>query len=65
MGRNTDPELVVIIPALEGEPGMDEAGPLPVAPDPHNPDANNLFLHHLHGQGQRIGQWAMGANISL
>ncbi len=67
-GEDMDPELVVITPALEGELGMDEAGPLPVAPDPHNPDANNLFLHHLREQGQRIGQWAMGqamgANIS-
>ena len=58
-GEDMDPELVVITPALEGELGVDEAGPLPVAPDPHNPDANQLFLHHLHEQGQRIGQQAM------
>ena len=45
-GENMDPELMVITPALEREPGMDEAGPLPVAPDPRTPMPTIYILHH-------------------
>ncbi len=57
--EDLDSGLVVITPALEGELGIDEAGPLPVAPDTHHPDASQLFLRHLHEQGQHIGQQAV------
>ncbi|MEB3199192.1 MAG: SWIM zinc finger family protein [Synechococcaceae cyanobacterium] len=54
-----DPDLVVITPALEGESGLDGAGPLPLAEEPRFPDANQRFLEHLRQQGQRLGQQAM------
>jgi hypothetical protein len=54
-----DPDLVVITPALEGESGLDGAGPLPLAIDPRFPEANPLFLERLHQQGTAIGQLAM------
>ena len=54
-----DPDLVVITPALEGESGLDGAGPLPLAVEPRFPDANRLFLERLHAEGQRLGQLAM------
>ncbi|MEB3166685.1 MAG: SWIM zinc finger family protein, partial [Cyanobacteriota bacterium] len=54
-----DPDLVVITPALEGESGLDGAGPLPLAEEPRFPDANRLFLEHLREQGSRMAQQAM------
>ena len=54
-----DPDLVVITPAMEGESGLDGAGPLPLAEEPRFPEANRLFLEHLHEQGTRMGQLAM------
>ena len=54
-----DPDLVVITPALEGESGLDEAGPLPLAEEPRFPEANHLFLERLRQQGQTLGQLAM------
>ncbi|MCX5949508.1 MAG: SWIM zinc finger family protein, partial [Cyanobacteria bacterium] len=54
-----DPDLVVITPALEGESGLDGAGPLPLAIDPRFPEANQLFLERLHQQGTAMGQLAM------
>ena len=54
-----DSGLVVVTPAMEGDLGVDEAGPLPVAPDARHPDANRLFLQHLQEEGRRIGQLAM------
>lgn len=54
-----DPDLVVITPALEGEAGLDGAGPLPLAVEPRFPEANRLFLERLHEEGQRLGQLAM------
>jgi uncharacterized Zn finger protein len=54
-----DPDLVVITPALEGESGLDGAGPLPLAVEPRFPDANRLFLERLREEGQRLGQLAM------
>jgi uncharacterized Zn finger protein len=54
-----DPDLVVITPALEGESGLDGAGPLPLAEEPRFPEANHLFLERLRQQGQTLGQLAM------
>ena len=54
-----DPDLVVITPALEGELGLDGAGPLPLAIDPCFPQANQLFLERLRQQGTAMGQLAM------
>jgi uncharacterized Zn finger protein len=54
-----DPALVVITPAMEGDTGLDAAGALPLAADPRFPQANRLFLEHLHSQGQRMAAQAM------
>jgi uncharacterized Zn finger protein len=54
-----DPDLVVITPAMEGESGLDGAGPLPLAVEPRFPEANRLFLEHLRDQGTSLGQLAM------
>jgi uncharacterized Zn finger protein len=54
-----DPDLVVITPALEGESGLEGAGPLPLAVEPRFPDANRLFLDRLREEGQCLGQLAM------
>jgi hypothetical protein len=44
---------------LEGESGLDGAGPLPLAVEPRFPDANRVFLERLLGESQRLGQLAM------
>ncbi len=54
-----DPALVVITPAMEGDTGLDAAGPLPLAADLRFPQANRLFLEHLRSQGQRLAAEAM------
>jgi uncharacterized Zn finger protein len=54
-----DPELVVITPALEGDTGLDAAGPLPLAEEPCFPHSNRLFLEHLQQQGKRMATLAM------
>jgi uncharacterized Zn finger protein len=54
-----DADLVVITPALEGETGLDGAGPLPLAEEPRFPEANRLFLERLRQHGQRMAQQAM------
>ena len=54
-----DPDLVVITPALEGESGLEGAGPLPLAEEPRFPEANRLFLERLREQGMAMGQLAM------
>lgn len=54
-----DGDLVVITPALEGESGLDGAGPLPLAEDPRFPQANRLFLERLHEHGQRMAAMAL------
>ena len=59
-----DPELVVITPALEGETGVEEAGPLPIAEEPRYPEANRLFLDHLQAQGRLMGQRAMATAMA-
>jgi hypothetical protein len=50
---------VVITPALEGESGLDAAGPLPLAEEPRFPEANQRFLEHLKAQGQQMAALAM------
>jgi len=54
-----DPDLVVITPAMDGESGLDEAGPLPLAAEPRFAEANRLFLEQLLAQGTALGQLAM------
>ncbi|KEF41678.1 MAG: hypothetical protein ER33_09955 [Cyanobium sp. CACIAM 14] len=54
-----DPDLVVITPAMEGESGLDGAGPLPLAEEPRFPEANQLFLERLGAHGALMGQQAM------
>jgi uncharacterized Zn finger protein len=54
-----DPDLVVITPALEGESGLDAAGPLPLAEEPRFPEANRRFLEHLRAQGSALAHAAM------
>jgi uncharacterized Zn finger protein len=54
-----DPALVVITPAMEGETGLDQAGPLPLAEDARFPEANRLFLEHLREHGQRTSAQAL------
>ena len=54
-----DSNLVVITPALEGDTGLDAAGPLPLAEEPRYPGANRLFLEQLKEQGQRLASAAM------
>jgi uncharacterized Zn finger protein len=54
-----DPDLVVITPAMEGESGLDGAGPLPLAEEPRFPEANRLFLERLKAHGERLAQQAM------
>jgi len=54
-----DPELVVITPAMEGESGLDGAGPLPLAEEPRFPEANRHFLERLMAHGAGMAQQAM------
>lgn len=54
-----DPDLVVITPALEGESGLEEAGPLPLAEEPRFPEAGRIFVEQLKQQGAALGQAAM------
>ena len=54
-----DPSLVVITPALEGDTGLDAAGPLPLAEEPRFPGSNRLFLEQLREQGQQLATAAM------
>jgi uncharacterized Zn finger protein len=54
-----DPDLVVITPALEGDTGLDAAGPLPLAESPQFPEANQSFLAHVREHGQMMATLAM------
>ncbi|MFN9645546.1 MAG: SWIM zinc finger family protein, partial [Cyanobacteriota bacterium] len=51
-----DPDLVVIAPALEGDSGLELAGPLPLAEEPRFPEANRLFLDRLLAHGRAVGE---------
>jgi uncharacterized Zn finger protein len=59
-----DPDLVVITPAMEGDTGLDAAGPLPLAESPRFPDANRLFLEHLRSQAALMAQSAMATAMA-
>jgi uncharacterized Zn finger protein len=58
-GAALDPDLVVITPALEGDTGLDAAGPLPLAEAPQWPEANQHFLAHVREHGQAMAALAM------
>lgn len=58
-GAALDPDLVVITPALEGDTGLDAAGPLPLAEEPRFPEANRLFLEHIRAHGSHMASLAM------
>ncbi len=58
-GAALDPELVVITPAMEGDTGLDAAGPIPLAEDGRFPEANGRFLDQLKGHGQLMATLAM------
>ncbi|SBO43810.1 SWIM zinc finger family protein [Cyanobium sp. NIES-981] len=53
------PDLVVITPAMEGDTGLDAAGPLPLAEEPRFPEANRLFLEHLQDHSRARAALAM------
>jgi len=59
-----DPALVVITPAMEGESGLEEAGPLPLAEDGRFPEANLQFLTHLKAQALGLAQAAMATAMA-
>ena len=54
-----DPDLVVITPALEGETGLELAGPLPLAEEPRFPEANRIFLERVLAHGKAMAELAM------
>jgi uncharacterized Zn finger protein len=54
-----DPDLVVITPALEGDTGLDAAGPLPLAESPQFPEANQRFLAQVRSHGEAMANQAM------
>ncbi len=58
-GAALDSDLVVITPALEGDTGLDAAGPLPLAEEPRFPEANLHFLEQLKAHGQQLAALAM------
>ena len=59
-----DPALLVITPAMEGESGLEEAGPLPLAEDGRFPEANLQFLTHLKAQALGLAQAAMATAMA-
>ena len=59
-----DPNLVVITPALEGDTGLDTAGPLPLAEEPRFPGANRLFLEQLKDQAHQLATAAMATAMN-
>jgi uncharacterized Zn finger protein len=59
-----DPALVVITPAMEGDTGLDEAGPLPLAEDGRFPDAARRFVEHLKVQGAGFSSTALATAMA-
>ena len=59
-----DPGLVVITPAMEGDTGLDEAGPLPLAEDGRFPEAPRQFVDHLRSQGAGFSSAAMATAMA-
>jgi uncharacterized Zn finger protein len=63
-GAALDPALVVITPAMEGDTGLDEAGPVPLAEDGRFPDAGRQFVEHLKAQGANFSATAMATAMA-
>jgi uncharacterized Zn finger protein len=63
-GAALDPGLVVITPAMEGDTGLDEAGPLPLAEDGRFPEAGKIFVEHLKTHGAACGTAAMATAMA-
>ena len=59
-----DPGLVVITPAMEGDTGLDEAGPVPLAEDGRFQEAGRLFVDHLKAQGVSFSTTAMATAMA-
>jgi len=59
-----DPALVVITPAMEGDTGLDAAGPLPLAEDGRFPEAGRHFGEHLKAQGAAFSASAMATAMA-
>ena len=59
-----DPALVVITPAMEGDTGLDEAGPLPLAEDARFPEAGRQFVEHLKAHGANAGTAALATAMA-
>jgi hypothetical protein len=49
---------------MEGESGLEEAGPLPLAEDGRFPEANLQFLAHLKAQALGLAQAAMATAMA-
>ena len=63
-GAALDPGLVVITPAMEGDTGLDEAGPLPLAEDARFPDAGKQFVEQLKAHGAACSAHAMATAMA-
>ena len=59
-----DPALVVITPAMEGDTGLDEAGPLPLAEDGRFPEAARHFVEQLRAQGAGFSARALATAMA-
>ncbi|MFM2157833.1 MAG: hypothetical protein RLZZ124_307, partial [Cyanobacteriota bacterium] len=59
-----DPGLVVITPAMEGDTGLDEAGPLPLAEDGRFPEAARHFVEHLRARSADFSAAAMATAMA-
>jgi hypothetical protein len=49
---------------MEGDTGMDEAGPLPLAEDGRFPEAGKLFVEQLKVHGAACGAQAMATAMA-
>ena len=63
-GAALDPGLVVITPAMEGDTGLDEAGPLPLAEDGRYPEAARHFVEQLKAHGAACSAGAMATAMA-
>ena len=63
-GAALDPGLVVITPAMEGDTGLDEAGPLPLAEDARFPEAGKQFVEQLKAHGAVCSTSAMATAMA-
>ena len=63
-GAALDPGLVVITPAMEGDTGLDEAGPLPLAEDARFPEAGKQFVEQLKAHGVACSASAMATAMA-